>query len=55
MFDWDDLRYFLAVARHHSTLAAGRALKVNQSSAGSWNSNGVSDVRSQSATPPATV
>jgi DNA-binding transcriptional LysR family regulator len=31
MFDWDDLRYFLAVARHHSTLAAGRALKVNQS------------------------
>ena len=31
MFDWDDLRYFLAVARHHGTLAAGRALKVNQS------------------------
>jgi len=31
MFDWDDLRFFLAVARHHSTLAAGRALKVNQS------------------------
>jgi DNA-binding transcriptional LysR family regulator len=31
MFDWDDLRYFLAVARHGSTLAAGRALKVNQS------------------------
>ena len=31
MFDWDDLRYFLAVARHRSTLAAGRALKVNQS------------------------
>jgi DNA-binding transcriptional LysR family regulator len=31
VFDWDDLRYFLAVARHRSTLAAGRALKVNQS------------------------
>jgi len=31
MFDWDDLRFFLAVARHHSTLAAGRELKVNQS------------------------
>ena len=31
MFNWDDLRYFLAVARHGSTLAAGRALKVNQS------------------------
>lgn len=31
MFDWDDLRYFLAVARHGSTLAAGRALKMNQS------------------------
>jgi DNA-binding transcriptional LysR family regulator len=31
MFDWNDLRYLLAVARHRSTLAAGRALKVNQS------------------------
>jgi len=31
MFDWDDLRYLLAVARHGSTLAAGRALNVNQS------------------------
>ncbi len=31
MFDWNDLRYFLAVARHGSTLAAARALKVNQS------------------------
>ncbi|MEO6032607.1 MAG: LysR family transcriptional regulator, partial [Burkholderiaceae bacterium] len=31
MFDWNDLRYFLAVARHHSTLAAARALQVNQS------------------------
>jgi len=31
MFDWNDLRYFLAVARHRSTLAAGRALKLSQS------------------------
>jgi DNA-binding transcriptional LysR family regulator len=31
MFDWSDLRYFLAVARHRSTAAAGRALKVDQS------------------------
>jgi DNA-binding transcriptional LysR family regulator len=31
MFDWNDLRYFLAVARHHSTLAAGRALRLSQS------------------------
>ena len=31
MFDWNDLRYFLAVARHGSTLAAARALDMNQS------------------------
>src|SRR5262249_37279942 len=31
MFDWSDLRYFLAVARHGSTLAAGRPLKTSQS------------------------
>ena len=31
MFDWNDLRYFLAVARHGSTAAAARALKTNQS------------------------
>lgn len=31
MFEWSDLRYFLAVARHGSTLAAARALGVNQS------------------------
>jgi DNA-binding transcriptional LysR family regulator len=31
MFDWNDLRYFLAVARHRSTLAAARTLKLNQS------------------------
>jgi len=31
MFDWDDLKYLLAVAQHGSTLAAARALAVNQS------------------------
>ena len=31
MFDWDDLKYFLAVAQHGSVLAAGRALKVDPS------------------------
>src|SRR5690242_2327601 len=31
MFDWNDLRYFLAVARHGSTIAAGKALRLNQS------------------------
>ncbi len=31
MFEWSDLRYFLAVARHGSTLSASRALGVNQS------------------------
>lgn len=31
MFDWNDLKYLLAVARHQSTSAAGRALEVNQS------------------------
>jgi DNA-binding transcriptional LysR family regulator len=30
MLDWNDLRYFLAVARGGSTLAAGRELKVSQ-------------------------
>ncbi len=30
-FDWNDLKYLLAVARHGSTLAAGRALRVDQS------------------------
>lgn len=30
MLDWNDLRYFLAVARTGSTLAAGRALRVSQ-------------------------
>ena len=30
MLDWNDLRYFLAVAGHGSTLAAGRALRVSQ-------------------------
>jgi len=31
MFDWDDLKCLLAVARHGSTIAAGRALKLSQS------------------------
>jgi DNA-binding transcriptional LysR family regulator len=31
MLDWNDLRYFLAVAREGSMLAAARALNVNQS------------------------
>jgi DNA-binding transcriptional LysR family regulator len=30
MLDWNDLRYFLAVARKGSTLAAGRELRVSQ-------------------------
>ena len=30
MFDWDDLRHFLAVARGGSTLAASRTLKLSQ-------------------------
>ena len=30
VIDWNDLRYFLAVAREGSTLAAGRALRVSQ-------------------------
>ncbi|MDT9598582.1 LysR family transcriptional regulator [Sphingosinicella rhizophila] len=33
MFDWNDLRSFLAVAETGSTLAAGRALKVSQTTA----------------------
>jgi DNA-binding transcriptional LysR family regulator len=31
MFDWNDLKYLIAVARHGSTLAAARKLQVNQS------------------------
>jgi len=31
MFDWNDLRHFLAVAQHGSTIAAGKALGVSQS------------------------
>lgn len=30
-FDWNDLKYFLAVARHGSTIAAGKALRLSQS------------------------
>ncbi len=33
MFDWNDLRYFLAVAKTGSTLGAGRALRVSQTTA----------------------
>lgn len=33
MVDWNDIRYFLAVADTGSTLAAGRALKVSQTTA----------------------
>lgn len=33
MLDWNDLRYFLAVAQTGSTLAAGRRLKVSQTTA----------------------
>ena len=31
MFDWNDLKYLLAVSRHGSTLAAARSREVNQS------------------------
>jgi len=33
VFDWNDLRYFLTVARTGSTLAAGRELRVSQTTA----------------------
>lgn len=33
MLDWDDIRHFLAVARTGSTLAAGKALRVSQTTA----------------------
>lgn len=31
MFDWNDVKYFLAVARHGSTIAAAKALRTSQS------------------------
>jgi DNA-binding transcriptional LysR family regulator len=31
MLDWNDLRFFLAIARHGSTIAAGKALRISQS------------------------
>ena len=31
MFDWNDLKCFLAVARQGSTIAAGKALGLSQS------------------------
>ena len=33
MLDWNDLRHFLAVARTGSTLAAGKSLRVSQTTA----------------------
>lgn len=33
MFDWNDLRFFLAVAKTGSTLGAGRVLRVSQTTA----------------------
>jgi DNA-binding transcriptional LysR family regulator len=30
MFEWSDLRHFLAIARSGSTLAAARSLRVSQ-------------------------
>ena len=30
MIDWNDLQYFLAVARHRSTIAAGKSLGFSQ-------------------------
>lgn len=34
MFDWNDLRYFLATARGGSTVSASKILRVNQSTVG---------------------
>ena len=34
MLDWDDLRSFLAIARHGNLSAAARALKVTQTTMG---------------------
>src|SRR4051812_40387681 len=31
MFDWNDLKHLLAIGRHGSTIAAAKALGVNQS------------------------
>src|SRR3979411_2640777 len=31
MFEWNDLKYLLAVARHHSTTAAGKARRLSKS------------------------
>lgn len=31
MFDWDDLKHFLAIARHGTTTAAAMALHIDQS------------------------
>src|SRR5689334_361938 len=34
MLDWDDLRFFLAIARHHTFAAAAKHLHVTQSTVG---------------------
>ena len=34
MLDWDDLRFFLAIARHGNLTAAGKELRVSQSTVG---------------------
>jgi DNA-binding transcriptional LysR family regulator len=34
VLDWDDLRFFLAIARHGSLTAAARELRVAQSTVG---------------------
>src|SRR4051812_46827356 len=31
MFNWDDIKFFLAIARNGSTIAAAKAIGVNQS------------------------
>jgi DNA-binding transcriptional LysR family regulator len=31
MFDWNDLKHFIAVARHGSTIAAAKTLRTSQS------------------------
>ena len=56
MFDWNDLRYFLAVARHGSTIAAAKALRLSQSTVhgGLPNWKNASGERWWSGTPPAT-
>lgn len=39
MFDWNEMKAFLAVARGGSTVAAARAMRVNQTTVGRWLEN----------------